>query len=225
MRISTWLALAGVAALAACGGPRLDTRTFQLKNLRGDEAMRLLGPYVFRDRKEAPGAMSETGSAITVRETPDNLDKIARVLAQFDQPKPSVRLTFQIIQADGAATTDPAISEVEGSLRKLFRFKGYRLLAEAVVGGMEGSGVTQVVSGPGGPYAIDVGILSARGSGDSGSVRIQTTLRAQMQYAGPVLNTAVTLRPGQTAVLGNAQVSPKAGTGTLILTVRPELVP
>jgi hypothetical protein len=223
MRISTWLALAGVIALAACGGPRLDTRTFQLKNLSGWEAMQLLAPYVFTDRKEAPGAISQAGTAITVRETPDNLEKIARVLAEFDRPKPSVRLTFQIIQADGAANTDPAIAQVEGALRKLFRFKGYRLLAEAVAGGMEGSEVRQMVSGAGGPYAINATILDARGTGDSGSVRIKAELF--VERAGLVLNTAVTLRPGQTAVLGNAQLGSKLGVGTLILTVRPELVP
>ncbi len=224
MKISTWFALFGVLALAACGGPRLDTRTFQLKNLSGGEAAQLLAPYVFTDRKEAPGAISQASGAVTVRETPDNLEKIARVLAEFDRPHPGVRLTFQIIQADGAATTDPAIAEVEGALRKLFRFRGYRLLAEAVMGGMEFSEVRQVVSGPGGPYAISADILDVRGSGDSGTVRLRATLRAEAQYAGPVLNTAVTLRPGQTAVLGNAQVGAKLGTGTLILTVRPELV-
>lgn len=222
MRITTWSVLAFLG-LAACGGPRLDTRTFELKHLTGNEAARLLAPYVFADRKEAPGAWSEANGAITVRETPDNLEKITRVLAEFDRPKPSVRLTFQIIQADGAATTDPAIAPVEAALRKLFRFKGYRLLAEAVAGGMEGSEVRQIVSGSGGPYAITATILDARGTADSGSVRIKAELF--VNDLGTVLNTAVTLRSGQTAVLGNAQLGSRLGVGTLILTVRPELVP
>lgn len=91
--------------------------------------------------------MSFVDDAVTVRETPDNLDKIARVLAQFDRPTLSVRLHFQIIQADGAARSDPAIAEVEAALRKLFRFRGYRLVGEAVVGGTEHSEASQEIAG------------------------------------------------------------------------------
>lgn len=220
MKSSTWLVLAVLLAAIACRGPRLDTRTFQLNNLGGDEASRLLAPYVFSDRKEAPGQMSWLRGSITVRETPDNLDKIARVLAEYDRAKPSVRLHFQIIQADGAATSDPAIADVEAALRKLFRFRGYRLLAEAVAAGMEGSELRQTIPGQGDPYIIHATIFEVRGSGDSGSVGLRTEFWASRR--DPVLNTSVTLRAGQTAVLGNAQMSGKLGT--LILTVRPELV-
>lgn len=227
MRISTWFALFGVLALAACGGPRLDTRTFQLAHIDGESAVQLLKPYVFSDRAKAPGQISfargSGAGSITVRETPDNLDKIARVLAEFDRPQPSVRLTFQVIGADGATTTDPTIAPVESALRRLFRFKGYRLLAEAVASGMEYGEVSQTVDGAGGPYSIRANLYDVRGTGDSGSVRLKVQLF--VPRLGPVLSTAVTLRTGQTAVLGNAQLGSQTGTGTLILTVRPELVP
>lgn len=220
MNTSRWLVLAGLFAVAACGGPRLDTRTFQLNHLDGDAAAELISPYVFIDRKDAPGRISKVQGLIMVRETPDNLDKIARVLAEFDRPKPSVRLHFQIIQANGAAGVDPAIADIEAALRKLFRFRGYRLIGEAVVGGMEGSEMSQMVAGLGGPYQIRATIHDVRGSSDSGTVRLSVGLEA----SGPApLHTIVTLRSGQTAVLGNTQMSEKLGT--LILTVRPELVP
>lgn len=219
MRVPTLLFVSALVILAGCGGPRLDTRTFQLKNVNGQEAARLLSPYVFTDRKDAPGAMSYVESSITVRETPDNLDKIARVLSQLDRPKPNVQLHFQIIEADGATTRDPAIADVEAALRKLFRFKGYRLIAEAVVGGIEGSRVRQQISGVGGPYQIDAHILEVRGSGDSASVRLETELYAPK--LGPVLTTTVTLASGQAGVLGNAQMN--VNQGTLILVVRPEI--
>ena len=60
-----------------------------------------------------------------------------------------------------------------------------------------------------------------RASGDSGSVRIGTNLWSIPGV--PLIETQVTLRSGQTAVLGNAQMG--SAVGTLILTVRPELVP
>ncbi|MFQ5538400.1 MAG: hypothetical protein ACE5GJ_13225 [Gemmatimonadota bacterium] len=124
-----WIAVGLIVlAAAACSrGPGLETRTFALENLAPHEAEALVAPYVFDDRERNPGTMSRTGGAITVRETPDNLDKIERVMEQFDVAQPEVRLTFQLVEADGFSGTDPAIAEVEKELRKVFDFKGYRL--------------------------------------------------------------------------------------------------
>lgn len=217
----TWIPLIALVALAACGGPRLDTRTFQLKYVNGGSAENLIRPYVFGDRPKAPGQVSFTDDAITVRETPDNLEKIGRVLADYDKPSLTVRLHFQVIQADGAARSDPAIAEVEVALRKLFRFRGYRLVGEAMIGGAEYSEASQEVAGAGGPYGIDAKIGEVRGSADSGTVRLETTL--WIRRTERPLHTSVTLRAGQTAVLGNARLNPEGGT--VILVVRPELVP
>src|SRR3989449_1839764 len=133
------------ALLAACSprGPNLDTRTFALKYLRGSDAIPIVVPYVYTDRPNAKGVFSVSDNAITVRETPDNLDKIARVLAQYDRPRPFVRLTFHLIEADGAATTDPVIRDVEATLRQLFRFRGYRLVAGSGGGAARKGGRTQ----------------------------------------------------------------------------------
>jgi hypothetical protein len=215
-----WLALVGLGVLAACSGPTLDTRTFELKYLRGEEARDIIRPYVFDDRPDAPGQISHHGPLITIRETPDNLEKIARVLAQYDRPTPSVQLHFQIIQADGATQSDPAIAEVEGALRKLFRFRGYRLVGEALVSGTEFSESAQEISGAGGPYTIVARIGDVSGSGDSGVVRLEAFLH--LPRIGQPLQASVSLRAGQTAVLGNARLNPEGAT--VILTVRPELV-
>lgn len=220
MRTSTWLVLAGMLAAVACGGPRLDTRTFELKYLRGDEARDIIRPYVFDDRPKAPGQISHQGPIITIRETPDNLDKIARVLAQYDRPAPSVRLHFQVIQADGATRSDPAIAQLEDALRKLFRFRGYRLVGEALMSGTEYSESAQEIAGDGGPYTIVARIGDVTGTADSGIVRLETFLR--IPKIGQALQATVSLRAGQTAVLGNARLNPEGGT--VILAVRPELV-
>jgi hypothetical protein len=212
--------LAGLAlAAVACGAPQLETRTFQLQHMETYEVDPLLRPYPSASWTFARGA-------VTVRETPDNLDKIARLLAEHDRPRPSVRLYFQIIGADGFANRDTAIREVETELRRLFRFRGYRLLAEGVLGGVAFgepvTPITQMLAGPGGPYSISVRILDVRGAGDSGSVRLVASLVVHRVGASPVLETQVALRPGQTAVLGNAQLDVQGGT--LILAVKPELL-
>lgn len=208
-----------VLFVAACGGssPRLalDTRTFALRYLSPDEARSLVAPYVFTDRTNSPGAMSATNGAITVRETRDNLERITRMLAQFDLPRPLVRLTFHLIQADGAATSDPAIADVEAVLRKLFRFRGYRLVEEGVFSATEGGEVNQQLGSAG--YMIGAEIRRVAGFGDSAIVQLGVHLRGRDLQFG----TQVGVPVGKTAVLGNVGEDPR---GTLILTVKPELV-
>ncbi len=206
--------------VAGCGAtPQLETRTFEISYLDPVRLESLVAPYVYRDRDGAAGAFSVAGNLLSVRETRDNLDRITRVLAEYDRMRPPVRLRFQVILADGAETTDPAIAEVETALRSLFRFQGYRLAAEAVVGGLEGSNVSQVVNGDGGPYSIETEIRELRGSGDSTFVRLR--VRFNIPMAGSSLETVVAVRAGQTVVLGN--VGGPSRKGTVILTVRPDL--
>ena len=218
------LALVLVAAIAAgCGtAPSLDTETFTLHHIDGNQAMLLIDPYVFTDRPNAPGSVSGAGNMLTVRETRDNLDKIRRVLSEIDQPRPTVRLHFQLIEADGAGKADPAIAEVEAELRKLFRYQGYRLLHDAVIGGTEGSHIEQVVGredDANAGYMLIANIGAVRVAGDSGTVQLDVGVRNPMRGA---LMTSVNARAGQTLVVGNAQLI--HGGGTLILTVRPEFV-
>jgi len=216
--------LLALAAFAACDrAPALETRTFPLQHIQPNTAEGLILPYVFADRANAPGVMSTTENTVTVRETADNLEKIARVLAEFDVPSPWVRLHFQLIEADGATTRDPAIADVETELRSLFRFTGYRLLAEAVVTGGAHSHVEQVIGRATGrpepSYLLGVGIGDIRTIGDSGFVSLDVLLRSPATGA---LSTQINARAGQTVVLGNAQLQQDGGT--VILVVRPELV-
>ncbi len=197
----------------------LDTQTFELQYLELYTAAELVEPYVYVDRPDAAGQVSVARNLITVRETADNLEKIARVLKQYDTPPTSVQLQFQIIEANGATTTDPAIANVESVLRRLFRFEGYRLSAEAMMGGVEGSRVTQIL-GSEAQYRIEAVISRIRTVGDSGVVHVEVMLGAD--GVGLLFETSVNVRVGQTMVLGSTQRDP--ASGTIILTVRPELV-
>jgi hypothetical protein len=204
------------------GSPTLETQTFELQYLEPHQAGDLIRPYVWDHRPGAAGTMSASHNTISVRETRDNLDRIARVLEEFDRPRPTVRLNFQLIEADGAAQGDPAIADVEAELRRLFRYQGYRLVNEAVVGGMEGSHVEQVVGEAGKPdegWIIIAQIGSVRVRDDSGWVQMEVGVRSPTRGA---FMTRVNARIGQTMVVGNAQLM--TGGGTLILTVRPEIV-
>jgi len=212
-----------LAGSTACHrAPTLETRTFALQYIEPRTAEELIQPYVYADRAQASGTMSVTDNTVTVRETADNLERIARVLAQYDVPSPWVRLHFQIIEADGPGQSDERIQALEGELRELFRYEGYRLVAEAVMSGAARSHVEQVI-GAGGRaaerYMLGVDIGAIRSIGDSGFVSLDVTLQSRERGA---LQTRINARTGQTIVLGNAQLSSAAGT--TILAVRAEFV-
>lgn len=218
MRVPNGVTTVVALALAGCArSPELDTQTFQLEHLEGGAAVEIIDPYVYGDRPGAPGTLSYQGYVLTVRETPDNLEKIARVLEQFDRPTPSIQLKFQIIEADGATGSDSAIAEVEAELRKLFQFRGYRLLAEAYAGGVEGSAVTQTVRTGSDSFIIEARIRRVRVTDTSGTVELSVGLHS----GSGGLESTVNVPVGKTVVLGNAQLDPKRGP--LILAVRPDL--
>lgn len=221
-RVGIWMA---VLVMAACVSEvSLETRTYELKYLDDDVAADLIRPYVYFEREGATGTMTVTEGKLTVRETAENLERIEAALAEFDTPKPGVRLTFQLIEADGFEGTDPEIREVEAALRELFRFEGYRLVGTALVNGMEGSYLRQDVPSddPGVVYHLQTGIADVRTDADGGSIVLQVELEA---WDNALLVTTVRVRAGQTAVLGSAAMRTEGAEGrTLILAVRPELV-
>jgi hypothetical protein len=211
-----------VLGAAGCGAddrPELETRTFEVIYLEDYVAETLVEPYVYVGRGQAPGMASVVDGKLTVRETRDNLQRIEEVLLEFDRPTPVVRLTFQIIEANGGTETDPEIAEVEEALRQLFRFDGYRLVGEVMVHGTEGNQVSQEFDVPDlGPSAIEAMIRDVRTDSSGGSVQLEMRFHAGSRT---VFGTTVRVRAGQTAVLGRTPSS--VGSQNIILAVKTEL--
>ena len=191
--------------------PALETRTFPLEHLSLVQANALIDPYVYRDRPGAPGTISGGDVAISVRETPDNLDKIARMLQQFDVASgaSSYRLHFQVVTANGGESTDERVASVENELRKVFRFEGYTLIGEGHVAVSEGPFELQIRTDVAEPLEpsqnwrihIDGGVYS------SGELRLSITdlpprVSTSRRPTGKV-ETRLGFRPGQTLVLGS----------------------
>ena len=197
--------------------PELDVRTFNLQHRSGYEAAELVKPYVYGDREEAPGTMSALANAVSVRETRDNLDKIERVLAEFDTPIPPVRLRFHLIEADSFQEEDPAIAEVVGELRSLFRFRGYRLLGEAMVTlsprSINQQETEQRFVGPEEGFVVRADVRIDR----AGAVRLEPVLLYQENTGDQLLQTSVTVVQGQTVVIGGTRA--REGDRSFILTV------
>ena len=216
-RVTAFATMLLLLAAGACNRQvELDTRTFALDHIESWEAAALIAPYVYSDREGAEGTFSEGRGFITVRETEDNLEKIERVLSEFDRARPDIQLHFQLIEANGAETSDPAIAEVEAELRRLFRYQGYRLMGEAFARTTsEGGEFRQEFMGTFPPYSVEARVISRSPE--------EVYLEAISLIDDNHLNrftTSVRIRIGQTLVLGSAERY--ADRATVILTVRAE---
>jgi hypothetical protein len=199
----------------------LEAGAVRLAHIEAGEMASLIEPYILSER----GVLQVgTGSApaLTVRERREILDRIGATIAEYDRPRASVVLHFHVIETYGADGSDPVPAEVEGVLRELFRFEGYRLAAEALVRGSAGGDFTQVIGsgqmGKSVPLTIGGRIVEVRGGGESRSVRLRLSLEDPWRQ---LLSTELEIPVGQTVVLGNGR--PSTTQSTLILVVRPEL--
>jgi len=223
-RIGMAMVVGAILVLGAAGcskddTPELETRTFEVLHLEDWVAEALVEPYVYANRQGAPGMASMVDGKLTVRETRDNLRRVEEALLEYDRPKPMVRLTFQIIEANGNAEVDPRIAEVEAALKQLFRFEGYRLLGEVMVYGTEGNQVFQEFDVPDlGESAIEAMIRDVRADSSGASVQLEMRFHAGSRT---VFGTTVRVRAGQTAVLG--RTPSMTGSRNLVLVVNTEL--
>ncbi|MGQ0813735.1 MAG: hypothetical protein ACT4O1_04650 [Gemmatimonadota bacterium] len=196
--------------LAACDkGRNMETRTYQLSRLTTDDALSLLTPYIRED-----GRLSGRGQLITVREAPDRLTVIEDMLKKYDGLGQAVDvvLTMQIIWANGYEERDSAIADIEGTLREMFKFRGYRLAGETRVQAREDSDFAQVIPG----YELRGRVMRIRQEGDQRRLPIEVMLRGE-DHTRQLVST-VTATIGKPVVLGQS-----GGGGAIILVIRPSL--
>src|ERR1043166_2996638 len=131
-------ALGLLVSVAGAQGP-LETKTIELKHLKPKEAINLLQPYV-KDKSGTVTGVGDDIALVTLRDTPDNVTRMEKVLAKYDHSPASVRLVFQLIEADtGPKVTSAANfqsagvgADLDSTLRSVLRFPTYRLLAQGV---------------------------------------------------------------------------------------------
>ena len=215
------LVLAAVALVTVvnCGGSDggQETRRIVLAHISADDAHMAIEPY-FGDARVSV-RQTNAPAALTITSSPEKLEQLEQLLKQLDQPPPKVQLRFQIVEADGFTTSDSAIADVEAALRELFRFRGYRLAAEAMVSGQAGHQLQQtVLLRDRIPVTLTVDVPSVIRNGDASAVEMRIAMSVNNTNA---LTTAVTVPNGQTVVLGSAR--PLPDIGTLILVVRPQI--
>jgi hypothetical protein len=221
-------------SLASAQDPRdLAIRTFKLRNMKADDAAKLLGPYVM----SPGGGVFEAGSvgAITVRETFTTLSLIDSLLKVHDKSRAVRAMKFKLIAALDSSMRDPAIDDIDAELRKLFKFRGYELIGEGTMLSEEMTDFMTTVSTKPTPVRPGAAAMVSEtfrirgwmdgitGTGSDRSIRVQVTV----QDAGSdseLMRTGLTLTIGQTIILGSAKPTVVAGSrGALILVVQPEI--
>ena len=228
------LAVVSLASVAFAQTERdLDVKTFRLRNLKPEDAAKLLGPYV----TSPGGGVFEAGSigAITVRETPLLLVRIDSLLKLHDRPRASVSMRFQLIAALDSARKDPSIAAIDAELRKLFKFGGYELIGEATMLTEEMNDFATTLStkprNVGGNYLNESfqirGWMEAlAGSGADRTLRLTISLQDLNGAKGgaDLLRTGLTIPVGQSVILGSARPTMMIGSRVaLILVVQPEV--
>jgi len=221
----TTAVLLALLSITACGGaPKLEIQTYEVKYLDQYQLSQLIEPYIFYDREGPDGMYTLSGNILTVRETSDNLGRIAMVLLSYDIKKPSVRIRVDVIEADGGGV-DPAVEDIAARLRELFRFEGYQRVGGGVLLATENTRVEHSVSDERGrafwyTFSANCGRLSQ----DDGDWVMNTEMTLRRGDGTEIATTAL-LREGQTTLVGtSASGQGDSSSKAVILAVRPEFV-
>ena len=221
-----------------------ETRLFPLQFMSNQDAASLIAPFVQVDGRFGVFEAGAAVRGITVRASKDILTRVDSLLKAYDRAPASTVLRFQLIAALDSTVKDPAIpANVDATLRDLFKFGGYRLLAQgsAAVGS---SNFEVTMSAGADRYTISGTMGNARGSAGRGgrgsppppsssasSVELSVNLMGSVENQMPagrtvtwqtLFSTGLAVPMGETVVLGSAAAS--GGRRALILTVRPELL-
>ncbi|MEM7351321.1 MAG: secretin N-terminal domain-containing protein [Acidobacteriota bacterium] len=134
----------------AAPGSRLQVYAYTLKHQQAHEVLPQIRPLLSaRGTVEVqPG-----GNTLVVRETQPIIDRIARLLDEFDHPPEELRFDIQIVRAGPkrSGISPPQVVEesvaelpepLAAQLREYLRYDDYRVLAEAGVQTREGEEVT-----------------------------------------------------------------------------------
>lgn len=138
--------LAGVtSSLSAQAAPQpvLEAKTIELKHLKPDEATNLLKPYIMNTFGTVT-SVSPSMPIITIKDVPENIARMEKVLAKYDHSPATVRLVFQLIEADTgprliSAANSKVSSDLDATLRSVLRFASYRLIGQGMATSGENS--------------------------------------------------------------------------------------
>lgn len=192
---------------------RLAVRTVQLSRLTVDDAMALLTPYITTEG----GAVFRAGSgvaAITIREQPERIDSVVRILREYDHPPSTVTLSLKSLVADDRGGLAAELKPLAAILAPLAEGVGLRVASSGTLSGAEGqTTTTQLGNGPG-ALVVTVEIVSAQALDTTLAVRLRVSA-GRPGEPGPLLRADVSVPLGRSVVLGT--VTGTAASRPLVL--------
>ena len=195
-------------SVLGCGNSRdMETRTFALASMEDKDALALLTPYIGDG-----GQLSAHERTVTVRESPDRLTLIEELLQRYDGggDAQDIVFKFQVVEADGFTGRDTAIADVEETLRRSFKYSGYRLLGETLVQVREGGYFRQGGDG----FTVEGTVERILRAGAEPRVAVNMGLDVPGRAT---LSSTITATLGKPVVLGQS-----TSDGAIILVIRPE---
>src|SRR3982751_2462363 len=110
------LFIAGSASAQVEPRAPLETKTIELKHLKPEEAVNLLKPYIVNTWGTVT-LVSPNMPIVTIKDVAENIGRMEKVLAKYDHSPATIRLVFQLIEADtgprvaAASNTRPVSSD------------------------------------------------------------------------------------------------------------------
>jgi hypothetical protein len=218
-----WVAVAVLAAGSVLAADQ-NLRVFKMRFRPAREASVLVEPLL---SAEGSVLLQPGLNAITVRDTPEVLGRVAEALAKWDVAPRSYRLRIRVFLASRGApptgTPAPPIPELGERLSQLFPFTSYEEVASVQITAADGS---RVETAAGDRYMLRVSVRSVPQDPDRVQLApLELTRRDQgkdhAEVLRPLVRSTVTLLLRQHSVLGSARSEDARKALFLVLLAEP----
>ena len=191
--IALALGLSVAASAAAQVEPKqLETKTIELKHLKPEEAVSLLKPYIVNSLGTVTW-VSPTMPIVTIKDVPENIVRMEKVLAKYDHSPATIRLVFQLIEADtgprmvSASNNRPLASDLDATLRSVLRFSSYRVIGQGMATSGENSVIYQKLAlADSGGWVYTYDIRAQLGTIRLSDATLQANAATRLASSGPV---------------------------------------
>lgn len=201
-------ALAFLLASIALAGAR-EVRVFQVRFRSALDAANLIEPLLSSDGSVT---LQSGKSMLTVQDDAEVLQRVAELLANWDVPPPSFQVRVRVLLAStNPPPPGPAAPLIEGvgaEISKLFHYTSYEEVDSLRITAAEGSSVEAAV---GGLYYLRFQLRAASADAERVQLGQLELLRRErgkeedIEVLHPLLRTTVSMRLGQTTILGAAR--------------------
>jgi len=185
-------------AAGAAKGKSLSVRTFQFKHKQAENAAAAI-----KSLMSADGTMSiqPKTNSLVVTDDPDNLKKIAALLAEFDVAPQPFHLSVRLVSAgrvagDRAGRVPEELRDVESKLA-LLRYNSVQSIGAAEVSGKEGgAGLVDLAA-----YRAEFSFGEYDPASDSIRISDFRLSRLDGDQLAPMMKTTLNLKLGQTVIM------------------------